>query len=126
MRFAIVGSRSINDPAVVFPIIDRFIREHNVGTPVILSGGATGVDSLVKKYANVQGMDFIEFLPYHFLDKGVEFNSRYFFARNRQIVGNSDKVLAIWDEESTGTLHTIRYSQKIGIPVMIVKVPKSK
>lgn len=122
MRLAIVGSRSITDPSAVFPLIDMFIREQNVGgSPVILSGGATGVDSLVKKYAEVQGFDFIEFLPYHMIDK-VEFSPRYFFSRNRQMVHNADKVLAIWDEKSTGTQHTIRYSQKVGVPVMVYKV----
>lgn len=126
MRLVIVGSRSITDPVVVFPIISRFIKEHVVGTPVILSGGANGVDGLAREYAKAHGIDFVEFLPYHLLDKGAEFNARFFFTRNRQMINNADRVLALWDEESTGTLHAIRYSQKVGVPIMIVKLPKSK
>lgn len=101
MRIAIVGSRSITNPEIVFTAIDRFVKDQCVGKPVIISGGAGGVDALAKKWAGVQGLDFIEFLPYHAVDKGAEFSSRYFFARNRQIVQNSDKVLAIWDGNST-------------------------
>ena len=126
MKVVIVGSRSITDPEIVFTAIDRFIKDQCIGKPVIISGGAGGVDSLAKKWAGVQGLDFIEFLPYHLVDKEVEFSSRYFFARNRQMIQNADKVLAIWDGVSTGTLHAIRYSQKIGVPVMIIKVLKKE
>lgn len=122
MKIAVVGSRSITDPETVFTAIDRFVKDQCVGKPVIISGGAKGIDELAKKWAEVQGLDFIEFLPYHAVDKEVEFSSRYFFARNRQIVQNSDKVLAIWDGKSTGTLHSIRYAQKIGVPVMVIKI----
>lgn len=128
MRIVIVGSRSIIDPETVFTAIDRFIKDHSFmgKKPVIISGGAGGVDALAKKWADVQGLDFIEFLPYHLVDKEVEFSPRYFFARNRQMIQNADKVLAIWDEKSTGTLHAIRYSQKMGVPVMVIRVPKKE
>lgn len=124
MRICIVGSRTIDDPAVVFPIIDNFIKSQVIGKPTVLSGGAKGVDSLAKKWSDVNGLDFIEFLPYHMLDTTVEFSSKYFFTRNRQMLQNADKVLAIWDEKSTGTLHAIRYCQKINTPVMVIKVPQ--
>lgn len=123
MRICIVGSRTVTDAEVVFTHIDRFIKEQCPSTPVIISGGAKGVDSLVRKFAKARGYDFIEFLPYHLIDKEVEFNSRYFFARNRQMINNADKVLALWDGVSTGTLHAIRYSQKMEVPIMIIKNP---
>jgi predicted Rossmann fold nucleotide-binding protein DprA/Smf involved in DNA uptake len=122
VKICVVGSRSIDKPEVVFPIIDKFIREHGNKNPTLISGGAKGVDALTKLYANTQGFDFVEFIPYHILDKAVEFNPKFFFIRNRQMIDNADKVLAIWDEKSTGTLHAIRYSQKIGVPIMIIKV----
>lgn len=121
VKLCIVGSRSIDKAEFVFPLIDHFIKDHCVGNPVLISGGARGVDSLVKEYAKTKGIDFIEFIPYHILDKSVEFSNRYFFTRNRQMIQNADKVLAIWDGESTGTQHAIRYSQKIGVPVMVLK-----
>lgn len=126
MKIAIVGSRSIDKAEDVFPIIFRFIEDRCSGRSVtLISGGAKGVDSLVKKYSEQRGLDFVEFLPYHLIDNGVEFSSRYFFARNRQLVSNADEVLAIWDGVSTGTQHAIRYAQKIGVPVMVIKVQKA-
>lgn len=122
-RVCIVGSRSIADPNYVFDQIGRFLRETEDVSPVLLSGGAKGVDSLVKAYAKQAGLPFIEFLPYHMVDSAVPFSARYFFSRNRQMVQNADVVLALWDGESTGTQHTIRYAQKIGVPVTVVKKP---
>jgi len=125
MKACIIGSRSITRPEVIFPIIDKFIRNHIIGEPTIISGGANGVDSNAKEYAKVQGFDFVEFLPYHLVDKHTPFSAKHFYSRNRQMISNADIVLAIWDEESSGTQHSIKYAQKLGVPVMVVKVPKS-
>lgn len=121
MRIAVVGSRSITDVEWVFTILDRFIKEMSPFKPTIVSGGAVGVDEIAKLYAKKRGYDFVEYLPYFLLDTTVPFTSRYFFIRNKQIVQNSDKVLAIWDGKSKGTEHTIKYAQKTGVPVMILK-----
>jgi hypothetical protein len=121
MKICIVGSRSLDKPEIVIPMIDKFIKEQVVGTPVFISGGAKGVDQISKEYAKTHGYDFIEFLPYHLLDPSAEFSSKYFFIRSKQIIDNADKVLAIWDGKSKGTEYSIKYSQKRGIPVMVIK-----
>ena len=121
MRVAIVGSRNIDDSYHVFSHITRFIKEHTFGSVTIVSGGAKGIDSLAKEYAKQNGLDFIEFQPYHVLDKYVAFEKKYFFIRNRQIIDNCDKVLAFWDGESSETEHAIKYAQKHNKPVMIIK-----
>jgi hypothetical protein len=122
MRVCIIGSRSIDQAEIVIPILDGFIREHTTGTPVILLGGAKGVDQISKSYAKTKGLTCIEFLPYHLLDNRVEFNSKYFFIRNKQMIDNADKVLVFWDGKSKGTEYGIKYSQKKGIPVMVLKL----
>ena len=121
MKICIIGSRSIDKAEFVIPILDRFMKDHVVGTPVILSGGAKGVDQISKEYAKTHGYDFVELLPYHLLDPSTEFSSKYFFIRSKQIIDNADKVLAIWDGKSKGTEYSIKYSQKRGIPVMVIK-----
>lgn len=121
MRVAIVGSRHIDDSHYVFPHIARFIKEHTFGSVTIVSGGAKGVDSLAKEYAKQNGLDFIEFQPYHVLDKTIPYEKKFFFVRNRQIIDNCDKVLAFWDGVSSGTEHAIKYAQKHNKPVMIIK-----
>jgi len=121
MRVAVVGSRSINDSSHVFSHITRFIKDHTFGSVVLVSGGASGPDSLAKAYAKTHGLDFIEFLPYFRLEKGGKFDARDFYIRNMQIIDNCDKVLAFWDGVSSGTEHAIKYAQKHNKPVMIIK-----
>lgn len=123
MKICIIGSRSIDKAEFVIPILDKFIKDHVVGTPVILSGGAKGVDQITKSYAKANGLTLVEFLPYHLLDNKVEFSSKYFFIRNKQMIDNADRVLIIWDGKSKGTEYGIKYSQKKNIPVMVIKTP---
>ena len=120
MKLCIIGSRSIDKAEFVFPVIEKFIKDHTTGKITIIAGGAKGVDQLAKAYANSHGLDFVEFLPYHLLDK-VPFSSKYFFIRNKQMIDNADKVLVFWDGKSKGTEYGIKYSQKIAIPVMVIK-----
>jgi len=123
MKVCILGSRSIDKAEIVFPAIDRFIKEHGTGTLTFLLGSAKGVDPLTKKYAEARGIDIVEFLPYHLLDSTVTFNSKYFFLRTKQMIDNADRVLAIWDTKSKGTEYGIKYAQKKNLPVMVVKCP---
>lgn len=120
MRIAIVGSRKITDEAKVFQVIHQFMRDHTHGNVVIISGGASGIDSIARSYAKHVGYDFIVFNPLHALDEKTSYSPKYFFIRNKQIVQNCDKVLAIWDGESAGTKHTIDYARSLGIPVMVI------
>ena len=123
MKVCILDSRSIDQAEKVIPIIDKFFKDHVSGSPVILSGGAKGVDQITKAYAKANSLHLIEFLPYHLLDKNVEFSSKYFFIRNKQMIDNADKVLVFWDGKSKGTEYGIKYTQKKGIPIMILKIP---
>jgi hypothetical protein len=120
MKVCIIGSRSLDKAENIFPIIDTFIKDHTNGKITILSGGAKGVDQLSRKYSEANGIDFVEFLPYHLLDN-VPFSSKYFFIRNKQMIDNADKILIIWDGKSKGTEYGIKYSQKKNKPVMIIK-----
>jgi hypothetical protein len=123
MKICIIGSRSIDKAEFVIPILDKFMKDHVVGTPVILSGGAKGVDQITKSYARANNINLVEFLPYHLIDNKTPFSSKYFFLRNKQMIDNADKVLIIWDTRSKGTEYGIKYAQKIKIPVMVIKSP---
>ena len=123
MKLCIIGSRSVSDASLILPVIDKFVADTK--NPVFLIGSAKGVDPLSKKYAENHGIPVVEFVPYHLLDTTVEFNSKYFFIRTKQMIDNADKVLAIWDTKSKGTHYAIKYSQKLSKPVMVVKIPPS-
>jgi len=124
MKLAIIGSRSVKDEDLVLQLVDTFVSDHAVeGVAVtILSGGAEGVDAVAKRYASDLIFDHIEFIPYFKLDRNADYTARHFFVRNKQIIDNADKVLAIWDGSSKGTEHAIKYSQKTGKPVMVIKL----
>lgn len=123
MKICVVGSPAIDDVAYVTRKLDKFVQEHvTTGKPVFMAGGGKGTDAIVKKFAYDRGYDFIEFIPYNLLDKSVEFSNRYYFTRNRQMIMNADRVLAFYDGNFTGTIHAIKYSQKIGVPVMVHKM----
>lgn len=122
MKLCIIGSRSIDKAEVVFPILNKFMDTLPKGSATFLTGSAKGLDPLTKKFAESRGIDVVEFLPYHLIDPTVAFDSKYFFIRTKQMINNADKVLAIWDTKSKGTEYGIKYSQKLGKPVMVVKV----
>jgi len=123
MKLAIIGSRTIKDEQVVWEAIHAFIRDQvPSGTSItIISGGAEGIDMFSKTYAKKWSLDHVEFIPYFKLDVSSIYSARHFFVRNKQIVDNADKVLAIWNGESTGTEHGIKYAQKTGKPIMVIK-----
>lgn len=125
MKLSITGSRSITDKTWVFNQIDNAIAEINKKkkTPVnivILSGGAKGVDTLAREYAEEKGLDFVLFKPYHMVDNKVPFETKYFFARNRQLADNADVCLVLYDGVSHGTKHFIDHAAKKGKPVGVV------
>ncbi len=108
MKIAIVGSREIT--AVN---ISRYISECDE----IVSGGAKGVDTCARKYAEENGILITEFLPdYKRYGRGAP------LIRNKEIVGYSDKVLVFWNGTSKGTLSVIKYAEKIGKECRVIIV----
>lgn len=109
MITAIIGSRNITafDLSKVVPS----------NTTVIVSGGATGVDTLAARYARAKRLPLVEFKPnYREFGKGAP------FIRNRQIIDYCDNVVAVWDGVSKGTKYTVDYARKRGKKVMLVIV----
>ena len=111
MKIAIVGSRNCfkEDYEIICKYIPKEASE-------IVSGGASGIDSLAKKYAIEHNLLYKEFLPKY---DEVENKKIAPILRNREIVNYSDAVLAFWDGESRGTSDTINYSIKEQKPIQI-------
>lgn len=121
MKLAIVGSRTFDD----FELVARTIGTHfyymincvdmNKGQDAIISGGAKGADTLAKKYAEIHGLEYFEFLPDWESD-----GKAAGFIRNKQIVDACDMVLAFWDGKSKGTEHTIKLALQAKKPTFVV------
>ena len=122
MKLAIIGSRSITDDARVLKTIHNYIVDNKPS--VILKSAGRGIDPAIDHFAKANEIDTVNFVPYHLLDTQANFSSKYFFVRTKQILNNADELLAIWDTKSKGTEYAIKYAQKLGIPVKVVKIPK--
>ena len=134
MKIAVIGSREFRYSDFVRNEVYRYFKHaifplavFDDGPPVVfLSGGARGVDTwaeeeidqlnkqnasskilqIVKDVKYPDKTDFDK-IPYH---AKVE---RY-YARNRQIVEQSDILLVFWDGKSGGTKQGIEYAIQLG------------
>ena len=106
MKLAVIGSRSITS----LPLEEVIPAD----TEEIISGGARGIDTLAREYAQAHGIPCTEIRPdYARYGKGAPLR------RNLEIIEKADLVIALWDGKSTGTAHTIRKCREIGKPVVI-------
>ena len=112
MKVAIIGSRDFNDYALVQKTLDP-VKEK---ITLIVSGGAKGADSLGDKYAKENGIPTQIFIP------DWETNGKSAgYIRNRDIVSNSDIVIAFWDGQSKGTQHSFKLAAELNKPIRIIK-----
>ena len=108
MKLLIVGSRGITDFDLsmhVPPEVDT-----------IISGGAKGVDTLAEEYADAHHISKYIIRPRYDL-----YGRSAPLVRNEQMVDMADAVLVIWDGTSKGAQHTIKYAQKIGKTIHVIK-----
>lgn len=100
MKVAIVGSRDI----IVYNI-ENYISDCDE----IVTGGAAGIDRCAAEYAKKNAIKLTEFLPqYEIYGRAAP------IVRNKKIVDYADKVIAIWNGSSKGTLSVIKYAEKAG------------
>ena len=94
MKVAIVGSRDLTVSK-----LGQYLPED---TTEIVSGGARGIDSCAREYAQMNGIKLTEFLPeYEKYGRGAPIK------RNRKIIDYADTVIAFWDGRSRGTGYVI-------------------
>lgn len=111
-RIAIIGSRTFND----YELLSNSLEPHKHKISVIVSGGARGADRLGERWANENNIQTDIYYP----DWNKHGKSAGYI-RNKDIVENSDGVIAFWDGKSKGTLHSISLCEKLGKPISIVK-----
>lgn len=99
MKIAVIGSRGLK-----VDDLGKYLPEN---TTEIVSGGAKGVDTSAKEYAEKNNIKLTEFLPeYEKYGRGAPLR------RNLQIIGYADEVLAFWDGSSHGTKYVIDNCKK--------------
>ena len=108
MKLAIIGSRSIT--AID---LDALVPPE---TTEILSGGARGVDTLARAWAQAHGLPCTELLPDY-----ARYGRSAPLKRNILLVQSADLVLAIWDGASRGTAFTIAECQRQGKRCIVIR-----
>ncbi len=111
MKVAVIGSRNLEVAE-----LGKYLPE---GVTEIVSGGARGIDTCARRYAQEQGLKLTEFLPDY-----EQFGRSAPIRRNVTIVEYSDLVLAFWDGESRGTRFVIEQCRKTGKPIKIFQIKK--
>ena len=106
MKVAIVGSRGIDNVDLSY-----HVKEGDE----MVSGGASGVDSVAEEYAEKKRIKMTVFLPeYRLYGRAAP------IVRNKKIVDYADKVIAFWDGSSKGTKSVIDYAKKTGKPCEVI------
>lgn len=107
MKLLVVGSRSIKD----FDLSDYISSE----TELIISGGASGIDSIAEEYADKHRISKLILYPkYEVYGKAAPLK------RNEIMVDIADEVLIIWDGKSRGTKYTADYAAKKNKKVRLI------
>jgi hypothetical protein len=102
MKIAVIGSRNFND----YNRLKRILDLYPIST--IVSGGASGADSLAEKYADEKKLTKQIFPAQWDL-----FGKKAGFIRNTTIIENCDMVIVFWDGSSKGTKDSLDKAQNL-------------
>ena len=109
MNLLIVGSRSIKN----FDLTPHIPCQ----TALIISGGASGIDTLAEEYADKHSIPKKIIKPqYNIYGRGAPIK------RNEEMIDMADEILVIWDGVSKGSDYTIKYAKKKNKNIKIITV----
>ena len=107
MKIMVAGSRSITE----FDLSEYIPKN----AELIISGGASGIDTLAEKFADKHRISKLVIYPnYKLYGKAAPLK------RNEIMVDIADDILIIWDGKSRGTKYTVEYAKKKNKNVNII------
>lgn len=112
MKVAVIGSRKCEGLT-----LETIIAQIPRNCTLLLSGGAEGVDQMVRTVAAQLDIHLIEFLPDY-----EKYQRNAPLVRNQQMVKEADLVFAFWDMSSRGTADAIAHCIKEQIPIHIIPI----
>ena len=112
MKLIIAGGRDITDYSLVLSALG----ESKFNPTEIVSGMASGVDTLAVQYATENNLPLKQFwAEWGFYGKSAG------PIRNRQMAEYADALLAIWDGKSRGTKNMIEEATKRNLQVYVYR-----
>lgn len=117
-RVIIAGSRSFNDYDLLRHKCDEILKDRILSSEiVIVSGTASGADSLGERYAREKGFA-VDRRPADWKTYGKAAGP----IRNAEMALSSDALIAFWDGKSRGTHHMITLAGKKGLDVHVIPI----
>lgn len=107
MRVIVAGSRTITDRAIVHTAIAK--SGYVIGE--VVCGDADGVDTLGRLWAEERGIP-VRRMPAKWRVRG-QYNPNAGYERNEAMGDYADVAVIVWDGESTGTQHMMKYMRKL-------------
>ena len=111
MKVAVIGSRTFNNYELLRKVLKRFFPD----AKLIISGHASGADTLAEKYAEEVGIETLIFKP-----DWQKMGRSAGYIRNKQIVENAQVLCVFWDAFSKGTEHSINLAKEMKKPTFII------
>ncbi len=115
-KLAIVGTRK---PSLSYKEWEKILLQEVSPSDLslIVSGGATGIDTYAKLFAGRHHIPLMEFLP-DYAKYGIKAPLR----RNTLIVKEVSKVVAFPSAGSRGTFHSISEARRQKKPVVVINI----
>lgn len=116
LKVIIAGSRSIHKYALVKKAI--LASGFNIGE--VVCGMAPGVDLLGKRWGDENGIPVKE-MPAAWRVNG-RYNPNAGFERNEEMGDYADAAVIVYDGESSGSAHMMKYMRKIKKPCYVFRI----
>lgn len=119
-RVIIAGTRDFDNYTLLCEYADKMLanRKEAGYNIIIVSGCATGADTLGEQYAEARGYQ-VERYPAQWRDANGRYDKGAGVKRNALMADNADALLAYWDGKSRGTKNMINEATKRGLLVRI-------
>lgn len=114
-KIIIAGSRGYSNYKDFSHWVDLCFKKVK-GSIEIVSGGATGPDSMGEKYAKEHDLKLKQFLPQWKLHG----KRAAPIIRNKDMGDYADRLIAFWDGKSRGTKNMIEYMKKLKKNVQVI------
>ena len=115
-KLIIAGGRDFCDIQLLTNEVIKVLRGYRPSEVEIVSGGARGADKLGEIFAESNNCPLTIFLP-----DWDKYGNSAGIRRNADMVNYADACIVFWDGKSTGTKSTIKFAEKKGILLKVIR-----